>query len=227
MSIFNSSNNLASLAGVNSDTAISGGNWVTDTYTGAGEKKDYEYVTVNLQTDEGGVMYFDFSQDGSNWSTFPVVGLTVTSGINFYHGAHKSSMRYFRPRFVGTGGRSYFRLATSYTNTAVALNSPLSQTVSNEQDATTVKAVIHGEDKDNAGSFVQGKMTSDGAIRTSIISALIDFPHDSYIVVDASTTTDRYDYYLGGLAGTKKAEILITYLTTGKNNVLSAEKTII
>jgi hypothetical protein len=35
-----------SAIGVNSDTAISGGNWTSNTYVGAGEQNDYSYVAI-------------------------------------------------------------------------------------------------------------------------------------------------------------------------------------
>ena len=58
---------IKSVIGVNSDTVTSGGNQVSNTYTGAGELNNYAYVGVNLQVDESGTLYFDFSQDGTNW----------------------------------------------------------------------------------------------------------------------------------------------------------------
>lgn len=218
--------NSTSEIGVNSDNVISGGNWTANTYRGSGEQNDYPYVGVNLQTDEAGTLTFEFSQDGVNWSSYPTQQFTIASGINEVHGAWKGT-RYVRPVFTGTGGRTFFRLRTMYSDSPVQLTAPLNQQISTDQDATVVRAVIHGENKDSLGNYVQGRMTADGAIRTSIVSALIDFPHDSYIVVDSSTTTDRYDYYSGGLAGTKVAEILITYKTTGKNDIISAEKTVL
>ena len=71
---------ITSAIGINSDTGTTGGNWSVNTYTGVGELNDYAYVGVNLQADESGTLYFDFSQDGTNWSTYPVNGFTVASG---------------------------------------------------------------------------------------------------------------------------------------------------
>ena len=96
---------------VNTYTAITGGGWSGNTFAGTGEQNQYQYVTVSLQTDEPGTLFFDFSVDGTNYSTFPVAGFDVAAGIHEYHSAHKAG-RVFRPRFVGTGGRSFFRLYT-------------------------------------------------------------------------------------------------------------------
>jgi hypothetical protein len=142
---------ITSAIGVNSDNSTSGGNWVTNTYTGAGEENDYAYVGVNLQVDESGTLYFDFSQDGSNWSSYPVAGFTVVSGINEVHTAWKGG-RFMRPRFVGTGGRTYFRLKTFYSNTPLPLSAPLNQGIGSDQDAQVVRAVGIGENPN--GTYV-------------------------------------------------------------------------
>jgi hypothetical protein len=141
--------------GINSDSVISGGNWSGDTYTGAGELNDYAYVGVNLQVDESGTLFFDFSQDGTNWSTYPVAGFAVASGINEVHTAWKGG-RYMRPRFVGTGGRSYFRLKTYYSNLPLPLSAPLNQSLGADQDATVVRSVGIGEDP--LGVYVNSKL---------------------------------------------------------------------
>lgn len=144
-----------SAIGVNSDTAISGGNWTSNTYLGAGEQNDYSYVAINLQTDEDGTLTFEFSQDGANWSEYPTVDFTVTSGINEVHGAWKGT-RYVRPKFVGTGGRSFFRLRTMYSYAPVTLSAPLNQPIGDDSDATIVKALNIGQTP--TGSYVNGKL---------------------------------------------------------------------
>jgi hypothetical protein len=140
-----------SAIGVNSDTAISGGNWTL----GAGEQNDYSYVAINLQTDEDGTLTFEFSQDGTNWSEYPTVDFTVASGINEVHGAWKGT-RYVRPKFVGTGGRSFFRLRTMYSYAPVTLSAPLNQPIGADSDAAIVKALNVGQNP--TGSYVNAKL---------------------------------------------------------------------
>lgn len=144
-----------SAIGVNSDTAISGGNWTSNTYVGAGEQNDYSYVAINLQTDEDGTLTFEFSQDGTNWSEYPTVDFTVASGINEVHGAWKGT-RYVRPKFVGTGGRSFFRLRTMYSYAPVTLSAPLNQPIGADSDAAIVKALNVGQNP--TGSYVNAKL---------------------------------------------------------------------
>lgn len=155
-----------SAIGVNSDDVISGGNWVGDTYTGAGELNQYAYVGVNLQVDEAGTLFFDFSQDGVNWSTYPVNGFSVASGINEVHTAWKGG-RYMRPRFVGTGGRTFFRLQTYYSELSLPLSAPLDQSLNLDQDATVVRAVSMGQIPN--GEYINAPADGAGFRTTSVV----------------------------------------------------------
>jgi hypothetical protein len=157
MSVIPNKLSITSPIGVNSDNVISGGNWATNTYTGSGEENDFAYVGVNLQVDESGTLFFDFSQDGTNWSSYPVAGFDIVSGINEVHTAWKGG-RYMRPRFVGTGGRSFFRLKTYYSNLPLPLSAPLNQGIGSDQDASIVRSVGIGENP--SGSYVN--IPSDG-----------------------------------------------------------------
>jgi hypothetical protein len=157
-----------SAIGVNSDNVISGGNWVGNVYTGAGEQNDYTYVGVNLQTDEAGTLTFEFSQDGVNWSKYPVTEFSVAAGINEVHGAWKGT-RWVRPKFTGTGGRSFFRLRTMYSDVPITLTAPLNQSIGSDQDATVVRAVGVGEDP--VGSYQNEKTDGLGFSTTSTLTA--------------------------------------------------------
>lgn len=147
MSIFSSLQNKTSDIGVNSDNVISGGNWVGNIYSGVGEQNDFSYVAVNLQTDENGTLTFEFSQDGVNYSTYPTTEFSIESGVNEVHGAWKGT-RYVRVVFTGTGGRTFFRLSTMYSNEPIILTAPLNQAIGNDQDASIVRSVSIGENPD-------------------------------------------------------------------------------
>jgi len=108
------------------------------TFTGVGELNFLSDVMVSCQTDNSGTLYFDFSVDGTNWTTFPVNGFTVASGIHEFHTAVKGP-RYFRVRLVNdSGAQSYLRLYT-YFGTFRQGNSPLNQTVNLDTDAAHVR----------------------------------------------------------------------------------------
>jgi len=163
---------ITSLIGINSDSVISGSNWSGNTYTGVGELNNYAYIGANIQVDESGILYFDFSQDGTNWSTFPVAGFTVASGINEVHTAWKGG-RYFRARFVGIGGRTYFRLKTFYTNAALPLSSPLNQSIGSDQDASVTRAVLTGET--DGGKYINVPVDGNGHLEVAIHGPLLPF----------------------------------------------------
>lgn len=111
------------------------------TFTGAAEKVDLPDVMVSCQTDAAGTLYFDFSVDGTNWSTFPVSGFGVSAGIHEFHTAVKGP-RWFRVRLVnGSSAQTYLRLYT-YFGTFARGNSPLNQTASLDQDASFVRGTI-------------------------------------------------------------------------------------
>lgn len=170
MSYLSDVNSETSAEGVNTDYTISGGNWSGDTYTGAGELTEFEYVVTSLQTDEDGTLFYDFSVDGTNWTTFPTNGFAISAGIHAYHSAHKGAFRYFRPRYVGDGGRSYFRLKTQYTNTQVQLNAPLNQAVATDADAINVRGDDFQEEVANGRRSGVVKWTKWGA-NTDVDSA--------------------------------------------------------
>jgi hypothetical protein len=99
---------------------------------------------MNLQTDEAGTLTLEFSQDGTNWSKYPVTEFTIAAGINEVHTAWKGG-RYVRPKYTGTdGSKTYFRLQIYYSNHPLPLSAPLNQSIGIDQDATVVRAVNEG-----------------------------------------------------------------------------------
>lgn len=121
----------------NSTTPLSG----SGTFTGTGEQNGMPQVAVSCKTDADGVLYFDFSNDGTNWDTFPTSGFTVFAGIHEYHTARKDG-RYFRVRFVnGSAAQSYLRLYTYFTSTGIP-NAPLNQTATLDQDAIFTRSTV-------------------------------------------------------------------------------------
>lgn len=112
------------------------------TFTGEWETNEYASVMVSCQADNTGTLYFDFSNDaGVNFSTFPVSGFALASGIHEFHTALKGP-RSFRVRLVNdTGAQSYLRLYTYYDEFPKAPNAPLNQSLNDDSDATIVKSI--------------------------------------------------------------------------------------
>lgn len=109
------------------------------TFTGDGEQNQFPCLFVQSFSDVAGTLYFDFSNDGTNWdSTFPVAGFSCSAGIPEIHRAVKAG-RFFRLRYVnGADAQSSFRLAT-YFGDFPELSAPLNQSLGSDADATLVR----------------------------------------------------------------------------------------
>lgn len=59
------------------------------------------------------------------------------------------------------------------------------------------------------------------ALRVSDGSLIAGIQHDKFILVNPSTTTERYDYYFNTVL---VAQVLLTYTTSSKNVLISAER---
>lgn len=110
----------------------------SSTFTGTAELNDYPNVMVQVATDQNGTLYYDFSNDGTNWDT-TLTFYYDTNRINPPHNVVKS-YRYFRVRFKNTSttDQTYLRLYTTY-GVLNTLTSPINATVSDNFDATIVR----------------------------------------------------------------------------------------
>jgi hypothetical protein len=194
------------------------------TYTGTGEQNDYPDVMVSCQTDAAGTLYFDFSVDGTNWTTFPVNGFAVAAGIHEFHEAVKGP-RYFRARLVNrSDAQSYLRLYTYY-GTFRQGNSPLNQTVGLDTNAAHVRPTsFQDEVRIGRRSGITG-WTKSG-YRTELTAAngeeTIWATTGNYTpATSADTWNIAYDGTAGGStdgAGTTGALTLAFYYIDGDGN---------
>ena len=108
------------------------------TYTGTGELNDYTGCFITVSTNQNGVLYTEFSQDGTNWDTSLSFNYDTTR-INPPHQFEKGS-RYFRVRFENTSGfaQTHLRIQTSY-GTFGKLTSPINGMLAENFDATVVR----------------------------------------------------------------------------------------
>lgn len=204
-----------SAEGVNSSNTISGSLWVGNVFTGAGEQNDFTYVGVNLQTDEAGTLTLQFSQNGTDWSSYPTQEFTVVAGINEVHGAWKGT-RYVRPKFTGIdGSRTYFRIRTMYSYDVIALSAPLNQPISADSDATIVRSVSIGEDPtstyvnqkaDGSGYLTTGSLGPAGVYDSGVLDLRGFTQVQTCITSDVDGTIDIY--FLADAAGTDIARTL-------------------
>lgn len=201
-----------------STTAISGANWSGDTYTSDWEQALFPYFGCVLQTDEDGTLFFDFSLDGgTTFSSYPVNGISVASGINEVHTAYKGS-RSMRVRFVGTGGRTYFRLLTDYSPSPLPLSAPLDQSLSADQDATVVRAFGVGLNPDgdvinidSPGFYTAQASSAPRAIGTpfepSTWSAVNGYGSHQFVIFSNAPLDETYYTDAAGTQGSVLIEV--------------------
>lgn len=107
-----------------------------ETFTGTAEQNLFAQVGVSCHTDQPGTLFFDFSNDGANYNTFPVNGFDVAANIHEFHTAVKLG-RYFRVRLVNDndGAQTFLRLYTYYGNNFFPSSTPLNQSIGKDSDA--------------------------------------------------------------------------------------------
>lgn len=141
------------------------------TYTGTGDQNEMPDVMVSCTTDNTGTLYFDFSVDGTNWSTFPTSGFKVASGIHEFHTAVKGP-RHFRVRLVNdSGAQTYLRLYTYYGQFKQP-NAPLNQALGLDADAILVRPTYPWLDIERglvSGMRVVNKFGRNTAVGTTFV----------------------------------------------------------
>lgn len=143
MSYFQDSGYSYASAGNSTTTPLTGGS----TFTGTGEQNDSPDAFVMTKADADGTLYFDFSNDGTNWdSTYPAGGYSCSANIPEVHVARKAG-RYFRVRYVnGSSAQTYIRL-TTYYGTFGELMASANQSVSRDSDAKVVRLYTDPQDE--------------------------------------------------------------------------------
>lgn len=146
----------------NSTTPLAAG----DTFTGTAEQNNFPDVYISCITDQAGTLFFDFSNDGTNWNVFPPAGFTLVAGVTEAHKALKAG-RYFRARVTNTSGsnQTYLRLYT-YFGQFDQLTSPLNFAPTGDSDAVTSKSVLFGET--DGGVFKLVGVSPQGNLEVSI-----------------------------------------------------------
>lgn len=171
----------------NSSTPLAG----SETFTGTAEQNTHPDVMVSCKADADGTLYFDFSNDGSNWDTFPTNGFTVTSGIHEFHVAVKGP-RYFRIRLInGSAPQSYLRLYTYYGVFRQG-NLPLNQSVSADADAIITRSILMGST--DGGKYVNVPVSAEGHLEVTVHGPRTAF---GQLKVESETPIFQNDFVYG------------------------------
>lgn len=168
-SITDSSLNVTTRGAFNTDDVEhSSGATIVGVYIGTSTRTNHPDVMVSLKSDQAGTEYFDFSNDNTNWDTFPVTGFGVAANIHEFHTAVKG-FRYFRIRFENASATkcSSFRVYTSFGVFRQG-NLPLNQSIGPDSDSLVVQAISTGQLPDD--TFRQTRADGAAFTTTSVLA---------------------------------------------------------
>lgn len=151
-----------------STTALSAG----ATFTGGWQfADDFPSLILAVKTDQAGVLYLDFSPDGTNVDS--TLSYDVAAATNEVHRV-TVTREYFRVRFTNTSAspQTYFRLQT-LKGEQYPLSSPLNLTMQSDADAMPVKAVLHGEH--DGGTYAKVPVDANGHLEVAVHSPRLPF----------------------------------------------------
>lgn len=111
------------------------------TFTGTAESNNYRSVACDIRTDAECTVFFDFSVDGTNWTTYPVNGFSCGPTSPVVRVAEKLG-RSFRLRIVnGTSAQTYLR-AYVYFGDLSPLDAALNQSISLDSGGLSTRPTI-------------------------------------------------------------------------------------
>ena len=137
------------LTGNSYSTPISSNASYTGTYV---DVSNYSSVLTAVKTDKSGILYMQFSPDGTNWDSS--LSFFVASGTNEVHRL-SVTRQYYRTAFTNTSAsnQNYFRLQTM-VGAQTALSSPFNGIVQQDADALAVRS--RSEEIDIAAGLYDG-----------------------------------------------------------------------
>lgn len=143
---------------------LSGG--ATFNANGLGQQSGLPDVMVTCQADQDGTLYFDYSDDGINWTTQPTNGFAVEAGENESHTATKGP-QIFRARYVnGSNAQAVFSLVT-YFGTFHQSSVPLDEQIHHDIDAIVTRT-------DSPDAVMKGKVHNEFIIEKYARNPVID-----------------------------------------------------
>jgi hypothetical protein len=157
---------LIPLNGNSTSTALSSGAAYTGNWFDANFYQSHETIIVTAKTDQDGVLYIDFSPDGTNVDRS--LTFSVSASISELHRLTIVN-QFFRTRFVNSSGsaQSYLRIQTLLSNNTL-MGTPLNVSMQSDTDSIPVKAVLHGET--DGGEFLKTPVDTNGHLEVAIHS---------------------------------------------------------
>lgn len=141
-------------------------------YTGTWEDTtNYNSVTVAVKTDQSGLLYIQFSPDGTNLDSS--LSFSVAAATNEVHRI-TCTRKYMRVVFTNNSGadQTYFRLQ-SILGTHPILTSPLNGTIQTDSDTVLTRSILYGKKSD--GNYYDVPLTDEGHLEMAIHGPLLPF----------------------------------------------------
>lgn len=142
-------------------------------YIGTSDFNSQADVIVSIKCDQNGTLYFDFSDDDSNWDAFPSSGYTYAANTHELHNAVKGP-RYYRTVFVNSSSTltTTCRITTYFgvfKEKSIALN----QTVTASMETALNRSVIMGTT--DGGQYINVPVTNEGHLEVALQEPKLPF----------------------------------------------------
>ena len=166
------SGNIALKGSVNSTNSTTSALNNGATFTGtATDVSAYPSVVVAVKTDQNGMLYIDFSPDGTNWDS--TLSFDIEASINEVHRI-TVTRKYFRIRIYNNSGsnQTYLR-AQTLIGAQQSLTSPLNSTIQTDADSLVTRSVLIGQNDNGKWQYVP--VTPEGHLEIAIHSPRLPF----------------------------------------------------
>lgn len=142
------------------------------TFTGvATDVSRYSSVVIAVKSDQDGLVYVDFSPDGTNWDS--TLTFTMAANVNEVHRI-TITRKFFRLRiFNNSGSNQTYLRAQTLLGSQQSLTSSLNSTIQSDADAVISRSVLTGSK--NNGEYENVPVTQEGHLEVAIHNPLLPF----------------------------------------------------
>lgn len=189
------------------------------TFTSIGQLTNDSDVMVSFTSNQDGILYFKFSNDNINYSTFPVNGFTIKENIHAFHTAVKGP-RYFKWEFQNTSETNATINCYVYFGHFRHGNLPLDQPINRDADSIIVRSIPSGLNP--TGNYVDNKQLGY-IIDTSNILTTTD---TGLIYLSDILDTIGYTQSRIELFSNINGELEISWYSDSTGNILIRQNTI-
>lgn len=185
------------------------------TFTGAGELNSLRSVSCDVNTDADCTIYFDFSVDGTNWTTDPEAGFSCGSSKPVVRVAEKLG-RYFRLRIVNGSAAQTFLRAYVYYGDLVPFDAALNQSIALDSGGASTRPTIAQDEiiRDlRSGVTYLGKFGYRDTTTAAVGEETLWADNSNLVIMTTADTFDiTYNNATDGTGGTGARTLLIDYL---------------